>query len=1024
MTLRTRSRGSLRGSRAAGFAPALTSAVVTCMVASLLLAGSGQQEAPVLDGSDAAPASAPAAARAARSTSCTDLLVLGVDGNGQGKKDKPGAAVAKVANKLAASAGREGRSVTVERVRLSTPGAVVLLRTRKGAAAKAVSRPGLKRWKKPVRAGVRATRAKVNARMSSCPEQQVVLVGYAQGAAVVHHVLRDLDAKGRLANVAAAVTVSDPLRVRSSASGRPIGTPAASRKSEGLLTRFAKSAGDVPADTETFGVISVCQKGDLVCNPNKTAARRALALSLSYSAKAGRAAMKKAADRAWARVSLFPVPASQQVVVQAGQPFTQQLAVSGGSRSGPAARWSATSLPPGVTLSPEGVLAGQLDARGTYEVRYTVAGVSPATPPRSSVLLVVASTPVGASTAAGMSSCEVRLDSTAWCWGRNDFGQLGDGTNVLRINPAQVQGGAGWARIATGGSFTCGVRTDSTLWCWGLNNFGQLGGADKETSLVPRQVGTAAVWKDVSASWSHACATQTDGSLWCWGQNVRGQLGAGNTSGRSSAPVRVVGSQQWASVSAGGWHTCATTTSGEGFCWGDNALGQLGDGTTTLRVKPARVTGGHQFAQFTTTWGRTCGVTPSGAALCWGDNANGELGNGSRTDAVTPTPVAGDRTWAQLAAATTATCGSLTDGQVLCWGDGRYGQLGPAGGAGSTTPVASGTTSTGGTVAAGWFHFCGTAGCWGSNDAGQLGNNTIAQTAMPAEPAPPWGPGTEVSTAQVRKWSAKKIAQTAAAGRPATSRVAVQGRAGRRTALGVEMMTFNVLGSQHTAPTGARAAFAPGRIRTEWAKDLIDRRGATLVGLSEPQPDQITSLDVATGGGWTFYPGNTMGYDAAPQSVMWKDSEWEFVWGNTVQMPFMRSSRPQALVRLRNRATGRQVYWINAHLSPGKMQADRDKGMAIIAQLVKQLRGDQLPILVTGDLNEHAKAFRRIACATQMKAAVGGVATKKRCVLPKQMRVDWIFGKGGTFSDTLVDTSPRVRRTTDHAVVSSRFTVQ
>ena len=94
----------------------------------------------------------------------------------------------------------------------------------------------------------------------------------------------------------------------------------------------------------------------LVCNPGKTPAGRALALSLSYAGKAGRAAMKKAADRAWARVSLFPVPASQQVVVQAGQPFTQQLAVSGGSRSGPAARWSATSLPPGVSLSPEGVL--------------------------------------------------------------------------------------------------------------------------------------------------------------------------------------------------------------------------------------------------------------------------------------------------------------------------------------------------------------------------------------------------------------------------------------------------------------------------------------------------------------------------------------------------------------------------------------------------------------------------------------------------------------------------------------------
>lgn len=114
----------------------------------------------------------------------------------------------------------------------------------------------------------------------------------------------------------------------------------------------------------------------------------------------------------------------------------------------------------------------------------------------------------------------------------------------MRISPVQVVG-TGWSRIATGGSFTCGVKLDGTLWCWGLNNFGQLGGADKATSVLPLQVGTGTTWREVSASWQHACATQTDGSAWCWGQNQRGQLGAGNTSARSSAPVRVVGDQQW-----------------------------------------------------------------------------------------------------------------------------------------------------------------------------------------------------------------------------------------------------------------------------------------------------------------------------------------------------------------------------------------------------------------------------------------------------------------------------------------------
>ena len=276
------------------------------------------------------------------------------------------------------------------------------------------------------------------------------------------------------------------------------------------------------------------------------------------------------------------------------------------------------------------------------------------------------------------------------------------------------------------------------------------------------------------------------------------------------------------------------------------------------------------------------------------------------------------------------------------------------------------------------MHLCAEgAGCWGGNESGQLGNGTIVPATMPAEAAAPWGPGTVVTTKQVKKWSATKIAGKAIAGRPTTS-----ARAKAAEALSAEVMTFNILGSQHTAPGGARPNFAPGRVRAEWAKNLIAQRGATLIGLSEPQPDQITSLDVATNGAFSIYPGNTMGYEAAPQSVMWKDSEWTFVWGNTVQMPFMKGSRPQALVRLRNTSTGREIYWINAHLSPGKMQADRDKGMDIIKQVVKKLAGDGLPVLVTGDLNEHAKAFRRIACPTDLSAAVGGETKGSTCRLP------------------------------------------
>ncbi|SEC67079.1 Alpha-tubulin suppressor [Nocardioides exalbidus] len=1014
--VRARTRRIRKESPVTGFAPRVAQLATVGLVAGLLLAGATSAPA---QADPAQPTQSPASSK--KATACANLLVVAVDGNGQGKKDTPGQAVSAITNKLRSTAQKQGRSVTVKRVRISTPGAVVTLRTKRGAGASAVSKAGLKRWKKPIRSGVKATRKLVNGQLGSCPDQQVMLVGYAQGAAVVHQVLQDLDKKDALGKVVGAVTVSDPTRVRKSSAGRPLGSPAAAKNSEGILTRFTKSRGDVPSATDTFGAVSVCHKGDLICNPSKVAATKALKLSLSYGSKYSRSAMRTAADRAWARAALWPVPTTQQVVASVKTPISSQLGVAGGSTTAPAARFTPVSVPAGLSLSETGVVSGQLDAPGSYPITYTLAGVSPATVPTTHVLTVLVREPSSGAAAGGQSSCAVRPDGTAWCQGRNDFGQLGDGTTTLRVSPVQVVG-TGWARISTGGSFTCGVKLDGTLWCWGLNNFGQLGGADKVTSVLPRQVGTGTTWSDVSASWQHACATMADGSAWCWGQNERGQLGGGTNGARSTAPVRVLGDQVWTSVTAGGWTSCGTTSSGTAYCWGENSMGSVGDGTITNRNRPTVVTGGLQFSQLSATWGRTCGVTPTGQVWCWGENSNGELGNGTRTNSAKPVQVSASGSYTSVGTAVTASCAVRTDGQVLCWGDNRYGQLGPAAsGSGSSTPVAAGVVATG-KVTGGWLHLCAEgAGCWGANDVGQLGNGTITQASMPAAAAT-WGPVPAVSTQQMRKWGPTKVVKNAIATRPDVSAKARRGS--KRDAMAVEVMTFNLLGSQHTAPGGARPNFAPGRVRAEWAKNLINQRGSTLIGLSEPQPDQITSLDVATNGDFTLYPGNSMGYDAAPQSVMWKDSEWSLVWGTTLQMPFMKSSRPQALVRLKNRSTGREVYWVNAHLSPGKMQDDRDKGMETIKQVVKQLGGDGLPILVTGDLNEHVKAFRRIACPTQMNAAVGGNTAGNKCQPPAAMRVDWIFGKGGTFDNTEVNQGAQVRRTTDHAVVSSRFTVQ
>lgn len=955
-------------------------------------------------------------AQAARA-SCVDTLILGIDGNGQGKGQALGKVVRRVAKRIGRTGASQSRAWASARIRVRTAQPRVLVTSPRLATRKALSKPGARTWAKSIRKATKKANQRLAAAAVACPEQQVVLVGYAQGAGAVHTLLGRLDAAGRLDQVAAAVTVADPWRVKASVAGAPLGAPNAPRRSVGVLTRLRDKSVDVPTGPATFRTISVCTRSDLVCHPSKESAKRGLKATRSYATKSGKIVLHQAADVAAAQVAQWPKPIAETISVVQGTPVSHQLKVSGGSVGTPAT-WTASSLPEGLSLSSTGLLTGTLTAPGSHEVRYTVAGVSPATSAKSGVVTLNVTLKTGVLSAGGMTTCEVREDATAWCWGRNDWGQIGDGTRDLRTSATQVQG-AGWRQVDTGGSSTCGVRTDGTLWCWGLNKFGQLGGRDRKTVSTPRQVGTRTDWTSVSSSWTHACATATDGSLWCWGQNLRGQLGTGKVFAASNKPMRVAGGLTWSSVTAGGWHTCGIATNGAGYCWGDNMLGQVGDGTVVRRPAPTPIAGGRSFSQLSANFGRTCGVTTGREAYCWGENSYGELGNGNRLDSLVPVAVIGGAVWTSIAVANTSTCATSTQRRVFCWGDNRYGQLGPA----STGLSMSASPADAGLVAdqmgtAGWLHQCAVGvSCWGGNELGQLGIGAVTPPGMPAETPPTFTPGPTLSKKQVFKRTPARIARDVLASRPAANARA------RRAGGTFNVMTFNLLGSQHTSPTGARPAFAPGRLRSEWARELIERREMTLVGLSEPQPDQIVSLDIATKGEFTAFPGNTMGYASAPQSVMWKDSEWEYVWGTTAPMPFMKGVRPQPVVRLRNRQTGSEVYWINAHLSPGGMQRDRDRGTAIIAAMVNLLTPEGLPILVTGDLNEKARAFRRIACKTGMTAAIGGTSING-CTPPSGMRVDWIFGKGGTFANTMVEIGPRVQRTTDHAIVSSRFTVQ
>ena len=140
-------------------------------------------------------------------------------------------------------------------------------------------------------------------------------------------------------------------------------------------------------------------------------------------------------------------------------------------------------------------------------------------------------------------SAALRPDNTLWTWGDNDYGQLGDETETMRLAPVQVGTDADWAQVSAGGQHTLGIKTDQTLWAWGRNTFGQLGDDTDQKRKTPVQIiaqqeietdtGKETVsyttWEAVSAGAWHTMGLTPDGKLWAWGHNYYGELGTGDT---------------------------------------------------------------------------------------------------------------------------------------------------------------------------------------------------------------------------------------------------------------------------------------------------------------------------------------------------------------------------------------------------------------------------------------------------------------------------------------------------------------
>ncbi|MBU1220414.1 hypothetical protein KKF34_06280 [Myxococcota bacterium] len=333
-----------------------------------------------------------------------------------------------------------------------------------------------------------------------------------------------------------------------------------------------------------------------------------------------------------------------------------------------------------------------------------------------------------------------------WAFGNNNNGKLGNGTETASGVPVMIDMpiGVTFTSISGGEQHACAIDQNSKLWCWGYNNWGNLGNHSYANALSPAEVYWASTSPDfvkVSAGGRSTCAVDTTGQAYCWGNSDYGQLGDGMFSS-SDEPVLVTqtGGLLFADVSVGQNFACGISTSGNVYCWGrgaKNILGADSGGETSGIPYEVPIPSGVSFISIESGFYHACAISTMGQLYCWGSGLNGKLGQGDEVPLSSPTlvniSVSTGETIISVQCANSHTCAVTSTGKVWCWGDANKYKLGTGDQVDSFVPVQviMPTGITFSTIATNYNHGCAldqysNMWCWGENQYGQCGTGVIS----------------------------------------------------------------------------------------------------------------------------------------------------------------------------------------------------------------------------------------------------------------------------------------------------------